>query len=367
MVYSAIGIMSGSALDGLDICYAQYIETGGQWQYEILATECVPYISEWVQKLQEATTLNAYDYQLLHTAYGHYIGNAINQFIEKHQLQYKIALIGSHGHTTFHAPHLKMTAQLGDGAAIAAVTGLPVISDLRAMDIALGGHGAPIVPIGEKFLLGNYNYFLNLGGIANISYKAADTHIAFDTSPANKILNLLMHTIDKPYDDGGALAATGNVNEPLLQALQQFEYYNLPYPKSLDNAFGIKELFPLIAQAQISLADKLATACAHIAIEIKQGITQIIQQQQLPNQPTTLLATGGGALNNYLVQCIQTQLQPLEVHVIAADKQLIEYKEALIMGFMGVLRWREANNVLATVTGASKSSIGGALWLGGDA
>jgi anhydro-N-acetylmuramic acid kinase len=367
MVYNAIGVMSGSALDGLDICYAQYIETGGQWQYEILATECVPYTNEWVQQLQEATTLKAYDYQLLHTAYGHYIGNAINQFIEKHQLQYKVALIGSHGHTTFHAPHLKMTAQLGDGAAIAAVTGLPVISDLRAMDIALGGHGAPIVPIGEKFLLGDYNYFLNLGGIANISYKAAHTHIAFDTSPANKILNLLIHSIGKTYDEDGALAATGNVHEPLLEALQQLAYYTLPYPKSLDNAFGIKTVFPIIEQASISLADKLATACTHIAIEIKNGIKQIIQQQQLPNQPTTLLATGGGALNTYLVQCIQAQLEPLQVQVIAANKQLVEFKEALIMGFMGVLRWREANNVLATVTGANKSSIGGALWLGGDA
>jgi anhydro-N-acetylmuramic acid kinase len=367
MIYNAIGVMSGSALDGLDICYAQYIETGGQWQYEILTTECIPYTPEWARKLQQATTLNAYDYQVLHTAYGHYIGNAINSFIEKYQLHFKVALIGCHGHTTFHAPHLKMTAQLGDGAAIAAVTGLPVISDLRAMDIALGGHGAPIVPIGEKLLLGNYNYFLNLGGIANISYKGADTHIAFDTSPANKILNLLMNTINKPYDEDGKLAATGKVYQPLLDALQQFEYYRQPYPKSLDNAFGIEQVFPLINNTVISLEDKLATACTHIAIEIKNGIAQIIKQLQLPNHDTILLATGGGALNSYLVQCIQQQLQPLQIQVIPANKQLVEYKEALIMGFMGVLRWREANNVLASVTGASKSSIGGAFWLGGDA
>jgi anhydro-N-acetylmuramic acid kinase len=367
MVYNAIGIMSGSALDGLDICYAQYIETGGQWQYEILQTACLPYTEEWATKLKMATTLNAYDYQVLHTSYGHYIGKAIHNFIEQHQLQYKVALIGSHGHTTFHAPHLKMTAQLGDGAAIAATTGLPVVSDLRAMDVALGGHGAPIVPIGEKYLLGNYNYFLNLGGIANISYKATSAHIAFDTGPANKILNLLMNTINKPYDEDGNLATTGNVYQPLLEQLHAFEYYHAPYPKSLDNAFGIEQVFPLINSANISLEDKLATACLHIAIEIKNGIAQIIQQLHLPNTPATLLATGGGTLNPYLTKCIQQQLAPLQIQVIAADKQLIEYKEALIMGFMGVLRWREANNVLATVTGASKNSIGGALWLGGDA
>ena len=172
MVYRAIGLMSGSSLDGLDIVFAEINENGGKWTYEIIQADCYSYPAEWIKRLKEATSLTALDYQLLHIEYGHYLGEQVNRFIEEHQLHYQVALVASHGHTTFHIPAKKMTAQLGDGAAIAATTQLPVVSDLRSLDIAFGGQGAPIVPIGEKLLLGDYNYFLNIGGIANIAGSA---------------------------------------------------------------------------------------------------------------------------------------------------------------------------------------------------
>ena len=193
MVYRVIGLMSGSSLDGLDIAFVEFQENAGKWGYEIKAAECYSYTEEWVNKLKNAISLNGMDYQLLHTDFGHYIGKQINKFIEEKKLHYQVALIASHGHTTFHVPAKKMTAQLGDGAAIAAVTQLPVVADLRALDVALGGQGAPIVPIGEKLLLGGYDYFLNLGGIANISHNADPStgsgYIAFDVCPANRVLN----------------------------------------------------------------------------------------------------------------------------------------------------------------------------------
>jgi anhydro-N-acetylmuramic acid kinase len=153
MLYKAIGVMSGSSLDGLDIVFAELLETSGSWNYEILQAACYPYSEEWVEKLKKATALNALNYQLLHVAYGHYLGKEVMRFIEKNGLQYQVSLIASHGHTTFHDPAQYMTAQLGDGAAIAAETHLPVVTDLRALDVAFGGQGAPIVPIGEKLLL----------------------------------------------------------------------------------------------------------------------------------------------------------------------------------------------------------------------
>ena len=168
MIYRAIGLMSGSSLDGLDIVFTEIHENGGKWSYEIIHADCYAYSDEWIDKLKNAISLSALDYQLLHAEYGHYLGQQVNRFIVENGLQYKVALVASHGHTTFHVPAKKMTAQLGDGAAIAATTRLPVVSDLRAMDIAFGGQGAPIVPIGEKLLLGEYEYFLNIGGIANI-------------------------------------------------------------------------------------------------------------------------------------------------------------------------------------------------------
>ena len=197
---------------------------GEKWSYEIIHADCYSYAQEWIDKLRNAITLSALDYQLLHTEYGHYLGQQVNRFIDENHLQYKVALVASHGHTTFHIPAKKMTAQLGDGSAIAATTRLPVVSDLRAMDIAFGGQGAPIVPIGEKLLLGEYDFFLNIGGIANISFNpgpsSASGYIAFDICAANRVLNMLAAGAGKEYDDEGKMAAAGTINYALLEKLK---------------------------------------------------------------------------------------------------------------------------------------------------
>jgi anhydro-N-acetylmuramic acid kinase len=184
-------MMSGSSLDGLDIACVEFEQVSGQWQFSVLAAECHPYSDDWVKRLRDATRLPAREYLLLHSAYGYYMGEAVNQFIREKELQFKVQLIASHGHTTFHVPESKMTAQLGDGAAIAAVTGIHTVSDLRAMDVALGGQGAPVVPIGDQLLLPGYDYYLNLGGIANVTWYVKGQPIAFDVCPANRVLNML--------------------------------------------------------------------------------------------------------------------------------------------------------------------------------
>lgn len=367
MIYRAIGIMSGSSLDGLDIAFVEFHENTRKWEYEIKAADCLPYSEEWVQRLRGAVQLNALDYQLLHTEYGHYIGEQVNAFIAQHNLQYQVQLIASHGHTTFHAPAQKMTGQLGDGAAIAAVTGINVVSDLRAMDIALGGQGAPIVPIGEKLLLGNYTFFLNLGGIANISYNHPNKHIAFDVCPANRVMNMLAHEAGKPYDDGGQIAASGKLNESLLKMLNDLEYYKMPHPKSLANDFGTDVLYPLVKSNGASVPDALNTMVEHIATQISAPILDLLKTDPPAGTELKLLATGGGAHNQFLMERLQAVLQPAGVEVVAPEKDLIDFKEALIMALIGVLRWREENNVLASVTGASRSSIGGAVWIGQEA
>lgn len=358
MIYRAIGIMSGSSLDGLDIAYIVFEETGGKWNYEIISTECASYSADWVEKLSNATRLSALDYQLLHTTYGHYIGENINSFIATHDLYHKVHLIASHGHTTFHLPQKKMTAQLGDGAAIAAVTKLPVVSDLRSLDIAFGGQGAPIVPIGHKLLFNEYDCFLNIGGIANISLKQDEKNIAFDICPANRVLNMLVAEKGLSYDDEGKMAALGKVSETLLKQLNELEYYQQTYPKSLPNSFGTDIVFPLIKNASISTEDALRTYVEHIAIQISRAFQNI----QHPTFNLKLLVTGGGAFNNFLIERLSYILEHVEI--VVPEKNIVEYKEALIMALIGVLRWREEVNVLSSVTGASQNSIGGALWLG---
>ena len=363
MIYRAIGVMSGSSLDGLDIIFTELTETGGKWSYTIIAAECIIYTDGWKEKLRTAADLSAINYQLLHITYGHFIGHTINEFIDKNNLHHRVNLIASHGHTTFHLPAQKMTAQIGDGAAIAAVTKLPVVSDLRSVDIAFGGQGAPIVPIGEKLLFSEYPYLLNIGGIANISINTDGNYKAFDVCAANSILNMLVVNMGLLYDEDGKIAATGNVQPELLQQLNELSYYSETPPKSLSNNFGISVVLPIIKNANLTKQDALRTYVEHIAEQIKAALLTV--GDNVTN--AKMLITGGGAFNIFLVERITDLLKEKGIITEVPNEQLVQYKEALIMALIGVLRWREEANVLCSVTGAAQNSIGGALWLGTEA
>jgi anhydro-N-acetylmuramic acid kinase len=363
MFYRAIGLMSGSSLDGLDIVFAEFTEQAGKWTYDIKAADCYPFEEEWSEKLKSATELPAYDYLLLHTSFGKYLGEQVNRFIDANNLHHQVQIIASHGHTVFHAPQKGMTAQLGDGAAVAAVTGINVVSDLRALDVALKGQGAPIVPMGEKLLLSEYPLLLNIGGIANISYRKDDEYIAFDICPANRVLNMLSALKGKSFDENGSMASDGKVMDNILDQLNQLDYYQQPYPKSLANQFGTDEVFPLIPKENVE--DALRTYVEHITIQIKASIESLISPLSTINY--SLLITGGGAHNSFLVNRIKEVLAPLNITVVAPGKSLVDYKEALIMALLGILRWREQNTGLSSVTGAIRDSIGGAVWIGQEA
>lgn len=352
--------MSGSSMDGLDIAYCTFEEIGGKWSFQINQADCIPFDENWKSMLHQITQFNGKELMLAHTAFGKWMGEAIQQFVETHQLEHKVHLIASHGHTVFHEPKLGMTFQLGDGAAIAAITQLPVVSDLRNMDVALGGQGAPIIPIGEKYLWSEYDCFLNIGGISNITIKKGNEHIAYDVCPANRVLNLLASELNLTYDDRGREAQKGQLNQSLLNQLNELDYYKHSYPKSLSNEFGIDIVYPIIQNYPISIQDKLNTMCEHIAIQIANEV----DAHQVKN--CKMLVTGGGALNTFLITLIKEKLVANDVEVIVPDMNLIQYKEAVVMALIGILRWREEVNVLESVTGAKRSSVGGALWMGQD-
>ncbi len=363
MIYRVIGLMSGSSLDGLDIAFIEFDESGGKWHYDIKVSACIPYEIEWMERLAKAYNLTAFDYLVLHVAYGKYIGDKINEFIETHQLHHQVQLIASHGHTVFHNPAKGMSAQIGDGSVIAATTGINVVSDLRAIDIAFGGQGAPIVPIGEKLLLNEYSCFLNLGGIANISCNIKNEYLAFDVCSANRILNMLAQTTGKEYDEDGWIASRGSINEVLLNELNQLDYYKRLHPKSLDNSFGLQTVYPIIQSYNLSVEDAMCTYAAHIVEQIADGFYSILDT----SVPNKLLVTGGGAFNKFVTNLLQEKLSNFGVEVMIPAPDLINYKEALIMGLIGILRWREEYNVLSSVTGASRDSINGAVWIGQEA
>lgn len=353
MVYNVIGLMSGSSLDGLDIAYVEISEIGGKFTFDLKKAECIPYSDDWKSILKEAASMPLPDYFRAHTAYGRYLGESVREFIHRHELFHKVHLIASHGHTVFHEPSSKTSVQMGDGASINAITQISVVSDLRNKDVALGGQGAPIVPIAEKYFWSSYDFCLNIGGIANVTVNGEEP-LAFDICSANQVLNHFAQISGMEFDEDGALAATGTIDHSILETLNSHSYFSIAGPKSLSNDFTTYYVSHLAA---LSPQDALATMIEHISIQVAQHIKPFIAH---PSQQ--MIITGGGAHNTFLVSRINHYLES-QVSIHKLDKELIDYKEAIAMALIGVLRWREENNVLSSVTGAQQDSVGGALWV----
>ncbi len=347
--YQVIGVMSGTSLDGLDIVLCKFV-FNNNWEFEILKSETIEYNAYWKENLSKAQTLSGIDLLLLHKEYGQFIGQSINQFMDN--TNETIDFVSSHGHTIFHQPEKKLTFQIGDGAEIAAVTGITSISDFRSMDIALGGQGAPLVPIGDELLFPEYDYCLNIGGFANISFNENNTRLAYDICPANIILNFLAQKSGQNFDKNGELGKAGHVDKKLLNELNKIEYYNLSYPKSLGKEWLDNVFTPILDSTNIPILNQITTIYEHIAEQISKAFYK--------NSLANVLITGGGAYNQYLIEQIR---QKTKSEIIIPDKIIIEYKEALIFAFLGTLRFNKQINCLSSVTGAKKDSSSGIIHL----
>ncbi|MBB4805950.1 anhydro-N-acetylmuramic acid kinase [Chryseobacterium defluvii] len=347
MISRAIGLMSGTSLDGLDICFAQFERQDTRWNFQILEAETIPYPKIWEEKLRNSIHLNAEDLLELNSEYGFYLGQLTHEFIQKHQLE-NIDLIASHGHTVFHQPQKKFTLQIGDGRAIKLETGLLVIYDFRLQDVLMGGNGAPLVPIGDELLFSSYDTCLNLGGFSNISLKTNNKRIAFDIAPVNIVLNKIVQKLNKNFDENGELARTGKIDENLLAKLDSLEFYKHSYPKSLGIEWCNTHIFPLFEG--IDALDLLATFTEHASRQI----SKVINEYHLKN----ILFTGGGTYNTYLVEKIR---EKTKAEIIIPEKEIIDYKEALIFAFMGVLRLNNKINVLSSATGSSTDHSSGII------
>ena len=356
--YNTIGVMSGSSLDGLDIAYIEFYFENKEWKYLLMDAYCYPYTSEWVDRLSNLHKALAYDYQLTHHEFGQYIGEYINHFISTYNINKKELIIGSHGHTIFHEPGKGFSSQIGCGGTISALTNCTTVTDLRTGDVALGGQGAPIVPIGERSLWSEYDMYLNIGGIANISVIQNKETIAFDICATNRVLNLLSNKINLDFDKDGMIARSGQLNAELLTALNKVDYYQQPYPKTLNNSFGTDYIQTIINEYNISTENALHTYTEHIAIQISNVLN--IHQKNM-DKPSKLLITGGGTLNKYLIERIQYYTTQ-DIKIVIPTKLVTEYKEAIVMAFIGLLRVLNKTNVLASVTGAKRNSVNGSVW-----
>ena len=347
--YLSIGCMSGTSLDGLDLAACRFtFDTS--WRYEVLKSVTIPYSHKWVTKLATASELNALDFALLHNEYGKFIGKQVADFCS--DLPQKPDLVSSHGHTIFHQPQNKLTIQIGHGASIAAGSELPTACDFRSLDIALKGQGAPLVPIGDELLFGEYEICLNLGGIANVSFRENGQRRAFDIGPANMAFNYFIKELGYEYDLNGNMGRSGNVQEELLTLLNELEFYQKKGPKSLGREWFDLEFIPLINSFQLTPEDALRTLYEHVSDQLAAAVDQFPKAQ--------LLITGGGAHNVFLIELFSEKTKH---KTIIPSAQLIDFKEAIIFAFLGVLRLRHEANCLKSVTGSHHDHSGGVIYL----
>lgn len=350
--YNVVGVMSGTSLDGIDLAQVVFIKDNGKWNFEIKDAETIPYNNSWVQQLKQAVDYDAQELKQLDVDYTALLGAIIKDFIEKYSLT-AIDAVCSHGHTILHKPHLGITLQIGNLPKIAQITGVKTICDFRVQDVQLGGQGAPLVPIGDRLLFGNYDACLNLGGFSNISFEKAGHRLAYDICPVNTVLNHYAVKLGFDYDDGGKIAAASAINKDLLNELNALEFYTQPFPKSLGFEFVKEVVLPLMHNYSITPAEALATFTEHVAVQISNVFTA--------NGIKHLLVTGGGAYNTHLINRLR-ELLP-ETLIKIPDDKTIQYKEALIFALLGVLKMRGDINVLASVTGASHDHSSGNVYL----
>jgi len=347
--YHVIAVMSGTSLDGLDIIYVTFLLDAG-WKFRIQHSVTLPYDDSWKGKLKILVNLTPEELKETDEAYTLYLSEKINDFIRDFGIQ-QIDFISSHGHTALHQPQDKITYQIGNLPALAELTGQKVVCDFRVQDVELGGQGAPLVPIGDRLLFSEYDFCINLGGFANISTEDNGKRIAYDICPANIVLNHYVRILDKDFDDEGKIAETGNIHERLLTELNAVEFYKQPYPKSLGLEWVNSIIIPIIDQFNLKIEDILKTFNEHISIQVSKEINS--------NKKASVLITGGGAYNKYLISRIQSKT---DNKIEIPQKVIIEFKEALIFGLLGILKIRGEVNCLSSVTGAKHDHSSGKIF-----
>lgn len=362
--YHTIGLMSGSSLDGLDIAYCKFdVENENVLDWELLKAETIPFSEMWQSRLTHLPTQSALIYAKTHTYFGHYMGELVIDFMSRNNVFPNF--IASHGHTIFHHPNKRMTAQIGDGAALAATTGLMVISDFRTQDIAIGGEGTPLAPAADKYLFEGYDFYLNIGGIANISCNVNGKMIAFDIGGANQVLNGLAVLMNQEYDEDGKIAKAGEVVNELLQEVNSIDYFAQRYPKSLDNQWVIQNLLKKYREYPESVENRMRTAVEQLVEQTVSSVLQIIENEGLTSKKYRMLVTGGGVFNSFLIHRMREFFKgKIDLEIVVPEKEIVQFKEAILMALLGVLRMENIPNCLASVTGAKRNTIGGAIYQG---
>jgi len=347
--YKVVGVMSGTSLDGIDLAYVTF-KFDRVWDFKIEIAETLDYDSYWLNILHNLTSFSSERLLKIDFDYSIYLAHKIRDFLKKNSIEF-VDAVCSHGHTALHEPEKGLTYQIGNRASVSKELNITVICDFRVQDVKLGGQGAPLVPIGDQLLFADYDYCLNLGGFANISTEKNGKRIAYDICAVNTVLNHYSGLLGYKYDDKGKIASKGFMNEKLFKQLNSLEFFSQTFPKSLGIEWVKKEIFPLIDNYHINPQDVLRTFAEHIAFQVSRGIIE--------NQKSSVLVTGGGAYNLFLIERIKSMTNK---KIVIPDNLIINYKEAMIFGLLGVLKLRNEVNCLSSVTGAKIDHSSGMIF-----
>ena len=413
--FRLIGAMSGTSLDGLDLCAAEFKRSGDRWTYRIRAFETVSYRgTHWPERLAAAYSDRGALRTQISLDFASWCQDQWLSFNARHH--FAAHAVAHHGHTVEHDPSRGITVQIGHEALVFASSPIPVVGDFRSGSVARGGQGAPLVPLADRDLFADFAVCVNLGGFSNASWTdAGGLRRAGDLGPCNGLLNPLAGELGLDYDPEGQHAARGRVassslatssmatssvatsslassslatsslanpqtsqqptsqsqpisanepisahlsqraNEPISANLSQLNYYSAPFPKSLGREWMEREFWPVFNSARPQRTeDALATASAHIAWSIVHGL----RTAHAPHGKALL--SGGGARNAHLVRQLY-QIAPEWQWTVAPD-DILESKEALAFAYLGLLRLRNEPNVLASYAGGQNDGCDGTVF-----
>jgi len=349
--YPVIGLMSGSSLDGLDLAVCNfYMENGVLKKWELEYAETIPLPYHLKEQLYDPLALPFRQMEQLELELSEFFIECSISLIKKFP---SIALVGSHGHTVKHLPKEKITQQLGLLELMANEIALPVVGDFRQEDIQAGGVGTPMAPLADRDLFPGYDFYLNIGGIANISYVKDEAWQAFDVAPANQVLNYFAAKEGLEYDQDGDLAEEGSLSSELLNFLLLHPYITRSHPKSLDNEEVKNEWTKVIDKFELTTRDSLYTYVEFLSLELQKTFAQAGKSKG------KILLSGGGTHNKYLIE--RFKFHNPEIEFVFPQDQTINFKEAVLIAYAALLKSLETPNFIASVTGSSHDVIGGTL------
>ncbi|MEM0941239.1 MAG: anhydro-N-acetylmuramic acid kinase [Bacteroidota bacterium] len=343
--FTVLGGMAGSSMDGLDLALVSFQIEHQKWRFELLKCITLAYPESLFLRLKDAPEYTNESQKKLDVDFGLWIAIQVSNFIQRVDTPEILAI---HGHTVIHSPEKKISWQLGNGKIIANRTGIATITDFRTEDIRLGGQGAPLVPFGDFQLFSDYEACLNLGGIANLSIRSSKT--AGDICPCNQVLNYYAHQLGLLFDHSGKIAKEGKLNADFLMQLEKISFFKKSFPKSLPN-----HSIPSTLLNAVSPSTGLRSYSEFVAIQVYNNLKNIKAKD------SKLLVCGGGAFNSFLISLIRERLP--KWNLIIPSNELVSFKEAIVFGFLGLMKHLDQVNVLSTVTGASQDTSSGVIHL----